>query len=261
MAFWNGEKSRSKPQGQASQQPPAEEEAPDLSGLLLKTCVQRSAVATVTMPSSGNAVVLGVFKQVASNHVTLAFDPPLPRSPVPGTACTVSFFEDNTCGAFVAHAFRYAIDERMGGLLTLELPERISTMEARRMFRIPADDELPVFVTVRHDEVSPEVGGYLIDLNRIGIAFRTDEALDALELGREAMITCVWKEEVEAEDDEDEPPPPIVHRATAEGILARARDGEVAVAITDENEVLEENGFVSLVSLVERVVLRRRSED
>ncbi|MEM6926168.1 MAG: PilZ domain-containing protein, partial [Myxococcota bacterium] len=164
-------------------------------------------------------------------------------APIIGNVVTVSFYFDGFSYAFAAHINRYESEGRTGPLLTVNMPTTMSTAESRRVYRLPADEEVPVTVIAKFR--GSRLKGDLVDISRYGLRFRCPRLSPRAVRGIDVELTLQW--------DGD----PV----TINGRIAGVFEGEeCAIALMDETEI-KESGFLNILSRQERVELRRRKEE
>ncbi|MEN0065710.1 MAG: PilZ domain-containing protein [Myxococcota bacterium] len=220
-----------------------EEEAPeavDEVRPLLRKCVGKKVEALITDPLTQRAFV-GTFKQVSSTHVTFTMSESMDPAPLDGAVLTASFFFDGSCSAFSSHTFRYQSEGRPTPLLTMDVPEAVSSVVARRLFRIPADVEVPVTVTVTFR--GAKMVGELLDISRQGLCMKTGRMSPRATRGVDVDVLLQW----------DGTPARIQARiASVEGEF-------LGIGLTEESQ--KNADYQQIVSQQERVALRRRKED
>lgn len=231
-------RSKGKPE-EAEEKPP---EAVDEVRPLLRRCAGKAVEARITVPDAVRAFD-ATFKQASSNHVTFTLEARMDPAPLVGTVCTVTFFFDGYTTAFVSRAARTIEDARQGYLLTLDVPESVSSVEARRVFRIPADVEVPVTVTARFR--GAKIEGALVDISRFGLRFAAERISPRATRGVDVELLLQWEE----------------GSARVQGRIAGVEDGQIGIGLTDDPETVKASGYLSIVSQQERVALRRRKEE
>lgn len=234
----NGDK---RTKGKDEEAEPEEPQVVDLVRPLLRRCAAKKVTAIVTDPEAMRTFE-ATFKQASSNHVTFVLDAPMDPQPLVGTVCTVSFYFEGHASSFCSHTFLYQSEGRLGPLLTMNVPESVSTVEARRVYRIPADEEVPVTVVVKFR--GAKITGPLVDISRMGLRFSAERMSPRATRGVDVDVLLQWDGE------------PV----RVSGRIASILDNECAVGLSDESEV-KESGYLRIVSRQERVALQRRREE
>jgi len=219
---------------------PQEPQVIDLVRPVLRRCAGKRTPALITVPEALRAHECE-FKQTSTNHVTFVMSGPMEPNPLVGTVVTASFYFDGYSHAFVGHIVRYVPEGRLGPLLTVNVPTALSKVEARRMYRVPADEELPVTVTARFR--GARITGDLIDIARHGLRFGTERMSPRAARGVDVEVLLQWEG------------PPV----NVGGRIARVDDNECAIGLLDDAEV-RDSGYLQILSRQERVALRRRKE-
>ncbi len=226
--------------GKPEESEDSEPQVVDVVRPVLRRCAAKKVGALLTVPEALRSFSV-VFKQVSSSNVTFVLEQPMDPQPIIGNVVTASFYFDGFSHAFVGHVNRYVTDGRMGPLLTLNVPETVSSVEARRMYRVPADEELPVTVTAKFR--GARLTGDLVNISRHGLRFRAERTSPRATRGVDVEVLLQW---------EGAP-------VRLAGRIARVEGDECAIALMDESEV-KESGYLQILSRQERIALQRRKE-
>ena len=208
----------------------------------LRRAASRRLEAYVAIPDNPG-LYRARFRATTHSTVTVAMLDPVDPPPLCGTICTVTFHLGGLASSFLAHTVRYTVEpDNPTHSLALTMPTEVTKVEARRVFRVPVSDEVDVEVVARAGLV--RMWGRLVDVSRKGLMFElTGEAPD-IRRGDAIVLDLAWPD----------------GKAQLPGIVAHLRDGCCAVAL-DEDADLAGSGLFELVSLHERLGLRRAREE
>lgn len=153
----------------------------------LKRCARSPRTIHVSVFDNA-AVYTGT---LVSAHRTLTVDLHDAADPAPlnGTVCSLYVHLDGVGATFLAHTLAYQAPVNAHHRLTLAMPTSIATLQTRRTFRIPADDDTPVHVVAAGPDGVLE--GTLADLSRMGLSFVVDEPGPA-ERGSPVQLQLSW---------------------------------------------------------------------
>lgn len=232
----NGEK-----RGKSEENEENEEQVLDVVRPVLRRCAAKKVEALVTVPEALRSFSCA-FKQVSTNNVTFVLEAAMEPAPIVGNVVTATFFYEGITHAFVGHITRYVNEGRRGPMITVAVPETVSSVEARRVYRVPADEEVPVTIVATFR--GAKLRGELLDISRYGLRFRAERMSPRATRGVDVQVRLLW--------DGD----PV----TIEGRIASVCGDECAIGFMDETEV-KESGYLRILSRQERVALQRRKEE
>lgn len=204
----------------------------------LKLCAHGERPSFITVFDNGS--IYRATLVAAQRTLTFHLADPIEPAPLQGTVCSVYVHLEGASASFLGHTLAYTLSPEEEPRLSLSVPQAIATIETRRAFRIPADEETPVRVVATAPDLM--LTGTLTTVSRMGLSFATDAPVTA---DRSTLL--------------------VMHlswpggEATAEGRIAHLTPDTCRVAFEPATD-LAASGLASLVSWQQRSQLQRRGD-
>lgn len=223
----------------ARRRPPSEQ---DERRALLKACCGQRVRALVTFDHP-LGIYEGRFSVLGQDTLAIVMEHRIEPPANQGTLVGVQFFKDDYAGLFLTHVFSCTEDYTGNQTLVLFEPGQLLKTEARRSFRVQPDAGAGVTVRCRSAE-TPWIDAALRDLSRGGLRMAPSENTQPLPEADELTVELTWPE----------------GRQELASRVVRRDGEEVALAFVPGKHLERPDGVASLVSRIERTMLRRRRE-